>query len=305
MSKGSNPTDLDNFRVKLLGDNALYGAVDILQSAEISDLGDLFHYWRENSPDLEALVAACCEDIQFPEGKQKLIEVSAAMAAEENNNPYHNNHHFREVFALTYMMAYDGYTKDRITKEHFARRLSAALLHDYKHDGLTNTIDGGHQQFRLEQQAFDMARSKLVDEGFATQKDLRIIEAMILATDASVSDAKGAISPADSLKNYVEDGNEDASLLHPRLRVLHDENLVDTALLLHDADIGVSAAISPSINLIQGRALQEEWDLKELPDQHFFLDNLCRRRLYSRSAQELLQPSMNEVLDYYDIEPAV
>ncbi|MFK7839091.1 MAG: hypothetical protein AB8B83_02070 [Bdellovibrionales bacterium] len=302
MDKNLSAPDLVAFQVERLGSDTLGNAVSILQNAEIHHLESLFLYWRKNPPDLEGLVKACCDDVGFSEQKQRMINVSAVMAAEDNGNDYHNNHHFREVFALMYMMAFDGYRKGRITKEHFARRLSAALLHDYKHDGLTNNSHGEHQQFRLEQQAFDEAHLRLVFEGGATQKDLRIIEAMILSTDVSAPNKPDAVSPADSLKNYVEHGGRDVLLLHPKLRVLHDENLVDTALLLHDADIAVSAAISPYMNVVQGKALQKEWNFPKLPDQGFFLSVLCRSQLYSRSARELLQPAMNDVLAHYGLD---
>jgi len=274
-------------------------AVDILKSADIERVEALFYAWRDTSPNLEELVDACCNSVGFSDASKQIVMVGAAMAAEENKNPYHNNDHFREVFALTFMLANHGHVNGRISEKHFARRLTAALLHDYKHDGKTNTVDGQHVPFRLEQQSFDAAKDRLIEAG-ATRKDMTIIEALILGTD--VSAPQGEVSPAASMKNYSESGNPDD--LHPRLRVLHGLNLVDTSLLLHDTDVGLSAAISREFNERQGEDLRIEWGLDEPPDQKFFLNALCRGRMFSRSGRALLQNSMNDVLKSYGIEPA-
>ncbi len=278
-------------------------AVEILKSANIELVERLFYHWRDNPPDLRQLVSGCCDTIKFSNKSSSLIMSATKMAAEENNNPYHHNHHFREVFALTFMLGHHASQDLTFTEERFAQLLTAALIHDYKHDGLTNTIDGVHTPFRLEKQSFDAAKERLVKAG-ATAEDLTVIEAFILGTDASAPKGnKDYVSPTDSMKNYMDNGGKNPEDLHQSLRVLHERNLVDTALLLHDADIGSSAALSPKFNALQSEELKVEWGLDEAPDQKFFFKQVCRERMFSRSGKALLQPSMNKVLESFGIEP--
>lgn len=273
-----------------------------LRAVGIPQIERIFRSWDAVHPGVEETVRAVIQDSYFTAESRRMIMAAANLAAEPNGNPFHNNRHFLEVFSFTFMIGQHALDYGRMDERDFARLLSAALIHDYKHDGGTNTVNGVHYPFRLELLAFDSARDKLALAG-AGRVDLKIIEALVMATDVSQpQDLPNMISPADSVKKYVTSG--DAFFLHPGLMILKNPKLADMAMMLHDADIGASATLSRSFCEMSSGYLADEWGI-EAPAgfSSGFIEHVCQKRLFSTSGYTLLQPHMDRVAREFGLDP--
>lgn len=233
----------------------------------------------------------------FSTENTNFIKAAASLAQKKNNNPFHNNLHFLEVTALLDRLA----THLKLSPDEHMCLIVAALIHDYQHDGGTNTVDGKHTPFRLEQMAFDAARETLEKSGM-TKDQLQLIELLVRATDVSPDPNFNNISPAQSLKNYL-DNNEKPDFIHPDLQgLLHYPNGIDLALTLHESDIG-SAFLSLEKCMKGSEDLCKERDdtYQGKESSRFFVENIAGQRCYSRAGQALLQPYLNKLRRAFDL----
>lgn len=163
---------------------------------------------------------------------------------------YHNSQHFLEVMLSALYLA----RLARLDSQRTTRVVSAALMHDFHHDGSRAAAS----PFRLERLAAQKAQPYLRAAGVGDDERLRL-EALVLATEpsAGVPFARacvaghavgGAVTPL-------------AAALPPALgRLLLESDLAHDAVLLAEADV------LPSIGLTleHAEALQSrlaiEWD---------------------------------------------
>lgn len=272
-------------------------AASIMQG-DVPALASAFKEWRKSGIlPVHDIVSEIIEPLGFEARHQRILQAAADMAAEPNNNPFHGNRHFMEVFATAALLGQHALKENRIERKDFALLLTAALIHDYGHDGGVN----GPVQFRLESLAVDKSKARLGAAG-ATKGELAIIRDFVLTTDVSKNFADpGAHSPADTVKRY--NFTRDAQDLHPALKGLHKSGLADVALMLQDADVG-SSLIDPQLCRQSGEYLAAEQKRAFDPQsQLFFLNTICRRHMFSESGHKLIQPALNRVLEEARINP--
>ncbi|MCI5061113.1 MAG: hypothetical protein MRY79_08600 [Alphaproteobacteria bacterium] len=269
--------------------------IEAFLKADTAQIADIFRKWtKEGIPDIENFVQDAISQIAFTDQSKKAIMAAAKLAAEPNDNAYHGNEHFLQVFCMTYTLGHHAVETGRFTKETFGLLLTAALIHDYKHDAQGNK----GEQFRLEKLAFDSAREDLA--AYVSKEDLKIIKAFVLTTDVSkdFSDPN-AVSPAESLKWYLS--NKDIHSVFDELKILITEStsgndLVDAALTLQDSDLA-SAHLDVESSHQSGRSLAKELGNEYDPkNQIFFMDKICHRRCFSSAGREIIQPCLNKVM---------
>ncbi len=275
--------------------------VTSLLQADTKTMGAVYEEWYEAIPDIEEFVDACIEKIHFSEVSKNIIRSAAKLASEESPNLFHGNKHFLQVFSLAFCLGNRLFSEGRIDEVTFRNLISAALIHDYKHDGSNNK----GIQFRLEKIAVDSAESTLKGAG-ATDLDIQLIRAFVYTTDVSkdFSDPK-TTSPAESLKWFSKFG--DRSEVFDELQILIDLstetlNLVDVALTLQDSDVGV-AHLNYKVSNLSGEALAHERREEYSPNnQIFFMDKICHRRSFSHAGNSVIQPCLDRVMNDFGMK---
>ncbi len=266
---------------------AIRGAV---QDGDMHAMRFILRSWSERTPDVQSTVRQVVVALNIPHLVRPVVEAAAKLASEKNTNPFHGNRHFLEVFLLTAALGQQAVKEGRLNPRQFGNLLTAALIHDYKHDGTNNK----GIQFRLEELAFQSARPALNAAG-AGKADLDLIHAFVLSTDISRDfSRKDSVSPADSLKNYLT--TRDPGPIPAPMRVLVDRRMVDAALMLQDADVGTSL-LAKDISVRRSRALASEMGTRYQPDMsRFFFEKICREQMFSISGFKLIQPYMNQTM---------
>lgn len=153
---------------------------------------------------------------------------------------YHNSQHFLEVMLSALYLA----RLTRLDLRRSARVVSAALMHDFHHDGSR----GAASPFRLERQAADKAQPYLYAAG-VDDDECRRLHALVLATDPTVGVPFARACWA--CHAVGEPVTPSASALPPSLgRLLVEPQLAHEAVLLAEADV------LPSIGLTLEHAEQ-------------------------------------------------
>ncbi|MEZ5814928.1 MAG: hypothetical protein R3E13_09485 [Alphaproteobacteria bacterium] len=270
--------------------------------ADAPAMANVFRKWQRQPPDIEGFVQNAIANVGFSDKSESVIMVAAKLAAEPNANAFHGNKHFLQVFATTYTLGLRALQEERITSQTFGNLLTAALIHDYKHDGTTNN----GEQFRLENRSCEESKASLIEAG-ADEDDLEIIKAFVLTTDVSKDfDDPRAASPADSLKRFTL--NSDVEGVFPQLRVLIEKttpgnDLVDAALMLQDADVGI-AHLDVQTTHQAGRELAKERGGEYTPqNQIVFMDKICHRQCFSKAGREIIQPRLEAVMQALQMPP--
>jgi len=257
---------------------------------DTSSLINTIRIWRKQRPLVTAVIEASARALKLDARQKAIIDEAALLAAEPNDNAFHKNRHFLEVFAVSALLGWRAHKEGRLSKDGLTLLLTAALIHDYKHDGTTN----GTTQYKLESIAYEAAAPRLAVAG-ATPDDLAKIKAFVLTTDVSRDFSKpDSISPADSVKKYLKSGNEN-DLAQP-LRPLHGWGLADTAMMLHDADLSGSL-LSPDLNKQAGDYLAaEQGRTHDAKSDAFFIEHICHHRMFSKAGHDMLQPHMEKTM---------
>ena len=218
------------------------------------------------------------------------------MAEEENRNHYHNNTHFLKVFVLSALLGADAFKDRRIDAHKLCILLSAALIHDYKHDGTNNK----GQRYRLENISLDAAEIAVRNVG-VTDSDWELFKAFIRTTDVSKDFSNpSALSPSDTVKKFSKSQNPDDLL--PELRILAETGTADVALMLEDADLS-GGLLDVQLNIAAGLAFaQEQQSQYEVSKEKFFLEQICHKQAFSISGQRLIRPNLDKVLAHYGLQ---
>jgi len=199
---------------------------------------------------------------------------------------YHNSQHFLEVMLSALYLA----RLLRLAPQRTMRVVTAALMHDFHHDG----SHGTSSPFRLERLAVQKAqpylRAARVDDD-----ECRRLEALVLATDPSA----GVPFARACWANHHAGGPETplAATLPPPLEHLRAEpDLAQEAVLLAEADV------LPSIGLTWNHAeqlqsrLASEWHTALGPDDKLrFID----RMVGEISVASFFIPNMRAVRQAY------
>lgn len=141
--------------------------------------------------------------------------------------------------------------------------MAAAAIHDYKHDGVGNCLDGVHQQYRLEDIAFEEFTKQLGNQ--FSSDDLKDLQVILKCTD--VSSTEGPFSedcPANLLKKLYNNEITKNELPPELQRLAGNEKLVLMALTLHTADLATSAGLSVERTKIESRLLATEIGVPEV-----------------------------------------
>jgi hypothetical protein len=272
--------------------------VHAIKHADIPAIIKISTQWQSAAPDLAPTAENVLDGLNFIPLNYNLIKAAIGLAAQTNTNPYHGNKHFLDVFILSAALGYHAYKDQKIDAQGFSYLLTAALIHDYKHDGGNNR----GIQYRLEKIAIDAAEQTLRHAG-ATDDEIDILRALIYTTDVSKDfSSPKAISPAESVKLYSQ--TNDPNDLKPELRILHARGMTDIALMLEDSDIG-GGMICPSLTNHNGRLLAQEQGRQFSPsDSLFFLEKICHGQAYSLAGKTLLQPFVDKTMRHFGLIPS-
>lgn len=269
---------------------------DAIKNADFSKIEALFTAWQNNLPCIETIAQQICDEFDFSPRHKKMLAAAAAMAKEENKNPFHGNLHFLEVFIMAATIGNHALSQGRIDQDQFALLLTSALIHDYKHDGKTNTIDvegiKTHISFRLEKIAVDAGTPNLREAG-ATKEELNIIRAIVYATDVS-----GTSTVSQKLIKYDQTGDE-TDLPDILTNIYKTPWVRESALMLRDADLG-QALLSATKCIEGGKNLAQELGFEYSPNvTSFFLNTICPQ-MASTSGKILMDLYLNNVKNQLD-----
>ena len=123
--------------------------IDSITEADTAGLVWAFSLWRDKGVNTHAIARYAIDYFEFSPRLKQVLYRAADLAAEPSLHPYHNNTHFLEVFTLAATLG----CRARLDKDSLALLLTAALVHDYHHDGKGNQ----GQKLRLEKIAADHA----------------------------------------------------------------------------------------------------------------------------------------------------
>lgn len=270
---------------------------------DIPTIIDIFKNWNLNRPPVADTVRDVIQTlsshlgVKFTDTERGLITAAATLADEENTNLYHNNKHFLEVFTLSAVLGADAFKDGRLSQHHFCLLMSAALIHDYKHDGTNNM----GQRYRLENIALSESESALKAAG-ATEDDWNLLKAFIRTTDVSKDfSIPSSLSPAESVKIYSLTKNPDD--LMDELRILADTGTADISLMLEDSDLSCGMMDADLFDKSNHAIAREQGRVTTRPSTIFFLDKICHGQLFSVSGKRLMQPYMDKTLQSYGLQP--
>lgn len=182
------------------------------------------------------------------------------------NNPYHNSQHYCEVMLSSYFLSLLAGMDDQITAE----VVSAALIHDFRHDGKAN----GDIPFRLERKAINEAAPYLIHAN-VTHEQQRCLAALVLATEHL-----NGVNIAHACYSHYTQGHALPKIPEVAIEL---EVLCTNPVKSKQALILCEADILPSIGLTLEHALQLqdklslEWGVRlRFEDKLQFIDHNCR-----------------------------
>ncbi len=244
------------------------------------------------SPSLWSMVKTVFNEIEknIPDTVSLAPLATACMAAEKHSdNAYHNEHHNREVTLLTSLMLInhlrDG-NKAGFTARDARNLLMAAAVHDLKHDGGSNVVDGVHQPLRLEKQSLRIA-SALWKGQDVNKEDFNFICSCVAPTD--ISSAADKESPR---LNLVKAFNKVSGAKNMKLHI--------AAAMLSDADLGPSGGLTPEMFAVNSMLLEEETK-GAVPatkgSAQYFFNNVLTSFPLSPEGGNLLESGYNNIKD--------
>lgn len=263
---------------------------------DIEALEHVFMFWRQSTPKISLIVEDLIAGYAFPRAIRKAIAATSILAEQPNKNPFHNNHHFLEVFALGFFLGKYAHENKIVSLDNFGLLLIASLIHDYKHDGQGNVQEDGHKPYRLERNSYDQAEEVLQAAGL-NEEQLKLILQTVLATDTSATEGQ---SPASTLRRYS--AQPDMLTLGGDLDVFADPEKREIGLMMLDADVGQSAAMSYEGNNERGKLVAQEIGIDHSDDfMKEFLTRICEKQFFSKAGKKLLQHRMDKILEKYGI----
>lgn len=245
------------------------------------------------NPPLWNMVKTVFNEIEKTTGSIQLAPLKTACveAEKHSNNPYHNEHHNREVTLVTSLLLLKHITdgnEDGFTARDARNLIMAAAVHDLGHDGGGNIVNGVHNPLRLELQALNLAANLWKDQD-VTKEDLRFIQACIEPTD--ISSSEKIVSPRSSLVETFNGASSKAS-------VYNNKMWRTAAAMLSDADLAISAALSPDLFAVNSMMVEEETK-GAVPatkaSAKYFLDRVVSPFPLSSEGRVLLKTGYNKV----------
>ncbi|MFA6280488.1 MAG: hypothetical protein WC612_06835 [Bdellovibrionales bacterium] len=239
-------------------------AYKTINAASFSTLFDLCSYGGQGgNPTL------------YEAGKLTALQLDSDLSAHHLNNDYHNADHLKQVLINTFVISQLSDRKG--IQPPPLDLLIAAMIHDVNHDGSTNTVNGKHIPFRLEDKSMAYARP-LFKAAWVDDQTIRDIQTMLRWTDL-------AGRAEDMVKAYPEG-------LRP--------DVAEKAKMLGDADL------LPAIGLTGPQACKEneklglEWD-KPLSTRNFrsFVKGVAGNGFQSQGAK-YFNPNIERVVAYMD-----
>ena len=278
------------------------------ESAE--EIAALFYTWHmdKNPPSLLALCLFLLENMSLtpdPDDENMLI-MSAILGQVHNEPAYHNDMHFRKVLAQIIRLIYANNTIYKGTSRALDTKqicilMAAACIHDIDHDGQGNFVKGIHIEGRAERHSFDIAKPYLTAAG-CDEKTLQAIYVMLLTTDVSPLDDPA--NPMMQMKaayrfHFLGENTKAHTLnLSSDIKILEkDPALTTLCLLLHEADIATSAAMTYDVTKFETSLIMEEFkDDKAYPrDVMNFLNQICQRRFLTDAGAKLFSANMARI----------
>ena len=267
------------------------------------DYARQFVQWREKPPVMSAVLLAAAEALKL-EGDDPAV-MAAAMASFAAdvplNNAYHDNSHFREVTAMVAVyckvnqqLAAQGVAgATPLSSSDMAKCVLAAMGHDLLHNGGGNTVDGVHQQYRLEDRAIAAIDPFMKLAGMSDADRLEVAT-LIRVTD--VSAPKGGMSPHKVLRKLMAGEPVDVP---PELQsIASDARLRNMAALMSDADLAPSAATNYITSRRQLHRVSAENPALPATDQSLsgFLSFVVEKEFVSPAARYLSQSSLDGIV---------
>ena len=228
-------------------------------------------------------------------------------------NDYHNVLHDCKV-AINFRALAEIHNalhpEDRISDEKIAQGILDAVTHDVRHNGRGNTVEGVHQQFRLEQLAIDTAMEWAAPKNEEERDILLHALAPIYATDIS-SDGTH-ISPARFVRMLYDAGHGAfaESVITPYSdhlrRELSTREDVVVASLLQDADVLASLLEEKAHRREHGRVGMEIQKATGKPPAAasglWFLDTMLQGRETTDAARRLADSFVVRQIERYRAE---
>ncbi|MBI1327941.1 MAG: hypothetical protein GC136_09900 [Alphaproteobacteria bacterium] len=271
---------------------------------------DLFAAWRmanDGGPRLQDflpyLASRCADHPLWP-----IACMAAQLGDEHHNNPFHGNPHFREVTATGLKLGHAA----NMSVERILMLFIATSLHDYKHDGKGNTVDGVHEPMRLERQSWEEAEKRLitlVDKGLVSRNiyDDFIVKFRAIIAVTDVTKPAGGTSPAELLVKIYDAHNGEG--VFPEvpddvmMPLIEDRELCEVAMYAEAADLIPSAAICPEHTRITSFAVEDETALQDEKSKipatpasaEWFIDNICKNLLKMPVVRQMFEQSLEVV----------
>lgn len=267
------------------------------------DYARQFIKWREQPPAMLAVLLASAQELKLDAADPAMVAAALASFAADVplNNAYHDNSHFREVTAMmaVYCMVNQQVAAQgapnvvALSSADMAKCVLAAMGHDLLHNGGGNTVDGVHQQYRLEDRAI-AAIDPFMKLAGMSDDDRAEVATMIRVTD--VSAPKGGISPHKVLRKLMAGEPVDVP---PELQAIaSDARLRNMAALMSDADLAPSAATNYITSRRQLHRVSAENPALPPTDQSLsgFLSFVVEKEFTSPAARQLSQGSLDDIV---------
>ncbi|MFK7839949.1 MAG: hypothetical protein AB8B83_06415 [Bdellovibrionales bacterium] len=278
------------------------------KSAE--DIETLFRAWHinKNPPSLLALCVFALDhlNVSVKPDDMSIVIASAILGQVYNEPSYHNDMHFRKVLAQTIRLIANNNdifksTARELNAKDICTLLSAACIHDLDHNGQGNFIKGVHVEGHAEKHSFNIAKPYLQKAG-CDNDTLMNIYIMLLTTDVSPMD--DPTNPMMQMKaaykfHYLggRDKTHTLNLSTDISKLEKDQKLTSLCILLHEADIATSAAVTYDVTKFETSLIMEEFKKdKAFPkDVVSFLDDICQRRFLSDAGMRLFSANMARI----------
>jgi len=214
--------------------------------------------------------------------------------------PFHNHHHIREVVCLVITLTHAEHARRPFTDypSRLLENVIAACIHDFAHDGRGNLRMGKHTPMRLEQQSLDHAEAYLKAAGLSASAWARIVP-IVLCTDVSKINEPDEMSPADWVRKAYRRGAGTIPDGCPLViaPIFTDRELAAQAMLMEEADIGISAGLDYSYARRMTALIADETGvLSPSPETLIgFIDHICHQEFVTDAGTDLFSANLMQI----------
>ena len=270
----------------------------------------VFHAWdnNKNPPPLLSLCLYAFEKtgLKPDETDLAMLIMMSILGQIKNDLPYHSDMHFRKVVAQvgTMIVAHQNLHRDRkyaFSAKQMCMLLGAACIHDLDHDGKGNVIKGLLIPGRAEKRAFMLAEPYMEAVG-VDEKTLNEILVMILSTDVlPLNDPTNSVQQMKAAYRYHFMGENKgvyALNLSEELSAMESNPyLTLMSLILHEADISTSAALTYEVTKYETALLMDEYrrDHAYPEDVVNFLEQICDCCFLTEVGKVLYQQNIEHI----------